>query len=88
MPMINTLSLYGLILNGLGGLVLVICPQPIPPREIMEDGREKVPRTYVTEFAPSKRKQLKYYVRQYGFRLGAILLVIGFLFQIIAELLH
>jgi hypothetical protein len=86
--MINTLSLYGLILNGLGGLLLVISPQPIPPREIMEDGREKVPHTFVMEPIPPKRKHWKYYARQYGFRVGALLLVIGFLLQIIAELLR
>lgn len=82
----NTLNLYGLILNSLGGFLLVFCPQPIPPREIIEDGREKVAHTYVTEPVPPKRKKMKYYVRQYGFRIGAVMLVIGFLLQIIAEL--
>jgi hypothetical protein len=84
--MVYSLSLYGLILNGLGGIALVFYSPPIPPREIMEDGREKIPVSYVTELTPLKGKQRKYYMRQYGFRIGAILLVIGFLLQIIEEL--
>lgn len=86
--MINTLNLYGLILNGLGGFIILICPPPIPSREIMEDGQEKVPHTYVLDFFPAKHKKWKYYWRLYGFRIGVLMLVVGFLLQIFAELLR
>lgn len=85
----HMLNLSGLSLNGVGVLILVFCPPPVPAREIMEDGREKYPQTAVREWAPpdgSKVGRLKYRVRRYGFRTGVALLALGFLLQIIATL--
>ena len=91
-------SLLGLFLNGVGGLLLVFCPPPVSPREIMPDGTEKYSQTVVREipesFMPNDdtgrklKKKLKYYTRLYGFRAGAGFLVVGFLLQLVAEVVR
>jgi len=83
----HTLSVIGLFLNGGGALILVLCPSPI--REVTEDGRIKYPDTHVMELSfgnDSKIKSWRYYWQQYGFRIGAGSLVVGFVFQFFAEL--
>ena len=85
---VHVLNLWGLFLGGLGALVLVFCPPPVPAREIMPDGTEKIPQTYAPNFFPTKKDKRKYYTRQYGFRFGVGLLVVGFLLQFIAELVR
>ncbi len=83
---VHALSLLGLIMNGLGALALVFCPPPVLPREIMENGVEKIPQTHVLDFFPTEKKKWKHLVRLYGFRTGVGLLFAGFLLQIIVEL--
>lgn len=83
---VHALSLIGLIMNGLGAFILLFCPPPVPPREIMENGAEKIAQTYVLDFFPTQRKKWKYLIRLYGFRIGVGLLFVGFLLQLFAEL--
>jgi hypothetical protein len=88
---LHMLTVLGLALNGTGSFMLIFCPAPIPPREIMEDGREKHARTFVPELFPEKsllKGKWRYYRRVYGFRAGVGLLFLGFLLQFIAELIR
>lgn len=87
----HCLSVIGLIMNGMGGILLFLCPPPKPPPELTEDGVEKHPRTFVREFVRpggSIRGRFRYLWRLYGFRTGAALLVVGFAVQVIAELVN
>jgi len=84
---INILNLAGLFLNAVGTVAILFCPPPVPAREIMPNGVEKIPNSHVQVFSPPKSLRRKYYIRQYGFRLGVGLLLVGFVLQIIAELL-
>ncbi len=87
---LHMLTVLGLSLNGIGALVLVFTHPPIPAREVMEDGREKIPHTYVEQLSygvPSLRQRVRYLRRLYGFRAGVCLLAIGFLLQLVAEAL-
>ncbi len=83
---VHAFSLLGLTMNGLGALVLIFCPPPFPPREIMKNGVEKIAQTYVLDFFPAEKKKWKYLIRLYGFRIGVSLLFVGFLLQLYAEL--
>ena len=83
---VHLLNLLGLFMGGLGALILVFCPPPVPEREIMPNGTEKIPQTYTLNFPPTKKEKWKYYTRRYGFRFGVGLLLVGFLLQFIAEL--
>lgn len=88
---LHMLTVYGLALNGVGGFILVVCPPPVLPHEIMEDGREKIARTYVRElfpFPPSQKRRLRYYMRFGGYRIGLIFLVCGFALQLAVELMR
>lgn len=81
----SLLNVIGLSLNGLGALVLVFCPPATPAREVLPDGRETIPDSYVLDYPQSDRKRWRYYVRQWGFRFGVILLAVGFGLQLIGS---
>jgi hypothetical protein len=86
----HMLVVLGLILNGLGSLLLVACPPPVAARDITPEGIEKHPHTYTLDGFFGKlsgRKKLKFYIRLYGFRSGLLLLLVGFLLQLIGELM-
>lgn len=87
---IHMLVVLGLILNGIGSFLLIVFPPPVAARDITPEGIEKHPRTYTLEGffgEPSKRKKLKFYIRLYGFRSGLLLLLAGFLLQLVGELM-
>lgn len=84
----HTLSLIGLIFNGLGSLLLLFCPPPVPPREIMPDGREKFGISVVLEPTPTTEGNTRYNMRNYGYKIGAGLLVIGFALQLTSEMME
>lgn len=86
----HAFALLGLTLNGIGGLLLVVCPPPLVARDITPEVIEKHPRTYVLEGffgKPSRRKKLKFYIRLYGFRSVLLLLLVGFVLQLVGELM-
>jgi len=88
---IHSLNVAGLIMNGFGALILVFCPPPDLPREITPDGLEKHSFTWASGFPGSgdtRKNKFKYYMRLYGFRIGLGFLVVGFLLQLVAELLR
>jgi len=83
----HTLSVAGLVLNGMGAFILVFSPSTI--REVTEDGRKKYPITRAYELPSgdvTKTKSWRYYWQLWGFRIGAGFLFGGFLFQLAAEL--
>lgn len=85
----HMLAVLGLTMNGIGGFLLVVCPPPTAARDITPDGVEKQPRTYTRDGffgKPSRWKKLKFYIRLYGFRSGLLLLLVGFVLQLIGEL--
>jgi len=83
----HTLSVIGLLLNGGGALILVFSPSSI--REVTEDGRKKLPVTRTDKLFfgdGSTIKSWRWYWQEWGFRIGATSLFVGFLFQLFAEL--
>src|SRR2546425_1027567 len=88
---IHSLNIAGLIMNGLGTLILVFSPPPNVPREITSDGLEKHSVTWASGFPGSgdtRKNRFKYHMRLYGFRIGLGFLVVGFLLQLVAEILR
>lgn len=77
------LTLCGLLLNGIGGLILLFCPPTIP--EITEDGRIKYARTSVGTLRTSTADKWRSLVRRYGYYVGLVALTFGFVLQLIAE---
>lgn len=79
------LNLIGLIVSGFGGILLAVCPPVIPANEIMPDGREKYPMTFVRTQPNLKLGMFKYLWRYFGFKAGAWSLAAGLFMQIMAN---
>lgn len=75
-----SLTFWGLLLNGIGGIILLFCPPAVP--EITKDGRIKYTRTYVRSFRPSIVDKWRYWMRRYGYRIGLVALTSGFMLQL------
>ena len=72
-----SLNIWGLILNCVGGVVLVFAG--FPASEYMRDGRMKYPQSFAISV---KYGKLRYWLPY----LGLTLFLLGFLLQLIAEI--
>ncbi len=76
------LTFLGLLLNGIGGFILLFCPPTVP--DVTEDGRIKHPRTFVHNLRPSVADKWRNLRRRYGYYIGLAALTSGFVLQLFA----